>query len=469
MANNEDPNPPPNPQGQANDMAAQNDFFRHLIRQMGQMNQPRAPTIKSIPCTSYNAKNDFDLWIVAFCDSVRASHGLQANDPRLDALYLNWISTKLDVGETRSVYDNLDANTKANWAVLRKTLSDSFKNESEEVEFLNNEGSWKRTNGMSLRDYRSGLLLRMDKYFSDLKAVPAEFQRTAVRRFRLGISDPVLQAHILMTCVGDKQTLDSAYSVATTYENTLRTISKDNSASTVPTMAGLLTIPQLATLSHEPPQLNALSPYQEKTNDRLTALETSSKKYELDISELKTGLTEVREGVKTIKEGMAQLKVAPKSFYPREVRPLYPVARMPSNPFLRPYYPSGIPQNKPQTVRGLTGGPGYVNRPLPSQSSTQGIQARLSQLAQPSTQSPQIAQNKANLAQAAPNPVSAPNLGSVEGEDQAETGPEFAQTANPNLQYGMNDMGYGWVDGSELDYGYEANPAGVFAFVPAPF
>ena len=454
-------NPPPagnnpNPQAQA-----QANFYQMLIQRI---NQPRAPTIKSIPCSSYSSKTDFDLWVVSFIDSVRASHGLQANDQQLGPLCCNWISTKLEVGETRSVYDGLPDATKLDWGILKPALSEAFKDEEAEIVFINDESSYKRKPGVPLRDYKAGLLLRMEKYLSGLKAVPAEWQRALVRRFRLGLADPVLAAHILMTCVGPKLNLDSAYTVATTYENTLQTIGQDNS-SVVPNMASMLTIPQIASLSVDPPQLSALTTYQEKTNERLTALETSSKKFDLNLSEVKTGLTEISEGVKALKEDMAQRVVPRGSYYPREIRPLYPVARMPANPFNRPYYPSGGTGYRPQTVRGLTGGPGYMNRPLPR--ATDGPQNRFARLAQPSAQSPQIG----NSASAATSPPAAQNptlsaLDESASQPRADADPSYG--ANPNVQCGSFDLGHGWVDSLD-EYGYEYEPQGQYVYAEPHF
>ena len=191
--------------------------------------------------------------------------------------------------------------------------------------------------------------------------------------------------------------------------------------------------------------LTPCPPQQEKSDSRLTTLETNSRKVDLDISEMKTGFTEVKEGMKALKEDLAQLRVVPRgSYYPREVRPLYPAACMPANPFLRPYYNSSASNNRvpgSQITRGITGGPGYVNRP-PSPQAPLGIQSRLTRLAQPSAQSPQM-----GSASPATNPQAnqTPMLSSMEGDNgQGEAEGGFSQNANPNLQYGNYDVGQGW-------------------------
>ena len=444
---------PPNPPGQQNQPPApsnqvQNDFFRALVRQMS---QPRTVSVKSIPCETYDSSKDFSAWVATFEDNVRASHGLPLNDPTLDNLFVNWVSTKLASGETRNTYDQLDFNVKQNWALLKPALSKAFTNDSEKITFINNEGSYKRAPGMSLRDYKQGLLMRMEKYLSGLKAIKEEWDRCCVRRFRLGLCDPVLQAHVLMASNG-QQDLEAAYLLASNYENCITTIMQDHARSGTPNMAALLNIPQISAFGHEPATLGALSPQQEKTNDRLSALETASKKTELDMTEIKSGLTEVKESVKSVKEELTQIRLTPRPNYQRQVRPFYPVSRMPAptNPFLKPYYPASQP--RAPVARGLTGGPGYVNQqfhpPAPS-----GVQARLTNLADPNAQSTQMSSNEANV-RANTQPAGPPRMASMDGQQATEERAE-ATVANPNVE-----MGWGWYDPNEFDWQYEGGPDG---------
>ena len=131
---------PPNAAPAAAPIVPTPEFYQALVNRL---NEPRTPAMKSISCSTYKSGEDFDLWVVTFADTVRAAHGLTTNDNRLNALYLNWISTKLDVGPTRSVYDNLPDATKQDWPALKQALSDSFKDEGEEIRFLNNDDAWK--------------------------------------------------------------------------------------------------------------------------------------------------------------------------------------------------------------------------------------------------------------------------------------------------------------------------------------
>jgi hypothetical protein len=102
----------------------------------------------------------------------------------------------------QTVYDGLAADVKVDWAQLEPTLSDAFTDENENLEFLSKTDSFKRAPNMTLREYRNDLQRRIHKYQPDLRNIPAEFNRTAVQRFREGLWDIHLAAHIMMQCKG---------------------------------------------------------------------------------------------------------------------------------------------------------------------------------------------------------------------------------------------------------------------------
>ena len=119
---------------------------------------------------------------------------------------------------------------------------------------------------MSLRDYRNGLISRLDKYQPALRNVAAELERAAVRKFRAGLDNPILESHILLNCTGQRHTLQAAYEQAVNWENTLQNLSSSHGTKGMTSsLAGLLSnVPQLSALSQEPPQFNALSAQSEK-------------------------------------------------------------------------------------------------------------------------------------------------------------------------------------------------------------
>ena len=259
--------------------------------------------------------------------------------------------------------------TKADWGLLRQALTVAFKDESEEISFLSNDNAWRRSPGMSLREYKNGLITRMDKYQPGLRRIADEWERAAVRRFRAGLDNAILESHILMTCTGQRHTLQAAYEASCNWENTIQNLSSSNSAKNMSaSLAGMLSIPQISALSNDQPHFSALSPQQEKNEKRFDSLETAVKKNELDFTEVKASITEVKETVKSLKEEMVQ----PRYFrpaYQRPLRPQFPVSRMPlSNPFPRQYYPQYTRPSGPRhqsVVPGLTGGPGYVTNQAP--------------------------------------------------------------------------------------------------------
>ena len=450
---------------------AQRDFFRELIGTVQGLQNQRAPATKSIPCEVYRQGQDFDQYITLFIDNICAVHNIAKTDDQLGRLCVKWLPTKLESGATRSVYDNLADTVQRDWAQLRPALSAAFRDESEEIRFINNENAWKRSPGMSLKDYRNGLILRLDKYQPDLKTVNNEWQRAAVRRFRAGLENPVLSCHILMNCTGERHTLNDAFNIAANFENTLQTIGHGSMGSKMvdPTMAGLLTIPQMASLSLETPQFSALSPQQEKTDRRLEAVETSLKAQELNMTELKAGLGEMKENVLAIKGEVTQAKYKPN--FQRQLRPVYPMQSMirgpAQNPFSRSYpqYPK-TPFNRPRLVPGLTGGPGYMSH-LPTPFGHQGQTAGQTQ-----AQNPSNVQTKPAESAKPPGEVPVPTLGAM-SEGNADRGEsEQAQFANPHLQYGFNDTGFGWT-GCNLseaqNYGYDIDPSGVYAYSEMPY
>ena len=452
------------------------EFYQALV---DRMNGPRPLTVKNLPGDNFKSGQDFELFVVGFVDNVRVAHGLATDDQRIPGLCLNWIPCKLELGATRAVYDNLPDTVKGDWTQLRAALSRAFKDEGEEIFFLSRDDAWKRTPGMSLIDYKNGLLHRLRKFQPDLKSIQGEWDRACVRRFRVGLQNPVLEAHILMNATGPNHNLDYAYQIAANYENTLNTIGQSGSRSAAPNMAAMFNIPHVASFEAATPQLGALSTQQEKTNDRLDALETSAKKTELDLSELRAGLTEVKEGVKTIKEDLARDRANPRPYYARPARPLYPVARMPLNTFNRPYYPQNQSYQgaRPRIAAGLTGGPGYVtSQPaLQSQANSQTSPQGNAQAQRPaqnysSSQSTQMGSSSClTLPQRPPGPA----MGSMEERRESSESTDVKSSfPNPHIQHGQFDAGYGWT-GLDLNdavaHGYDLAPEGMYVYSDLPF
>ena len=421
--------PQPNPQEQ---------FFQNLVNRL---NEPRATTVRSVPCENYNSASDFDSWVKLFEDSIRASDTRGDNDEaRFNALCLKWLPAKLNAGPTRLAFENLDQAVKNDWTLLKPALSDAYRDRSEEVNFINNEKAWTRS-GKSLGDYKNGLILRMDKYQKNLRQVRDEW---AVRRFRSGLEDPLLEAHILMSCTGANNNLEHAYRVACAFENTVNTLAQNGSDKSIsPSMASMLAIPQISSLSLEAPRIGALSAQSERTEKRLEAIEIGVKKNETDNTELKAGLTEMKESIKSIKDSLSQERPFRPPSYQRPFRPFslnrmsQPMFQKQSFPQYRVQYPR--PQGPPGIVPGLTNGPGFA---------TKQIDPNINKTRQDNNPGAQFSQNHMN-AQNHGGDINqkAPMLASFEGyQGSDEVNCENASFPNQPVQWGEVDYGYGWTD-----------------------
>ena len=121
---------------------------------VGQGNNGGLPHGKNIPCPIYSIGQDFDTWVVAFTDNIRAVYNLDGNDQRLPGLYLKWISTKLQSGATRAAFDNLEPVVKSNWTTLKSALSDCYTDEKDKLFFLARLDAHQRLPGQSHRTYK---------------------------------------------------------------------------------------------------------------------------------------------------------------------------------------------------------------------------------------------------------------------------------------------------------------------------
>ena len=286
-----------------------------FVQNPGRGGGDRLPTPKSIPCANYTIGQDYNVWSTHFRDNVRAVYSIGSDDPRLDGLCLQWVSTKLDPGATRAVYENLANDDKATWTLLNAALTKAFTDDKERLDFLSRMNAHQRTPGMSLRTYKDTLLAKMEKYQSGLRAVPAEFERTAVQRFREGLNNKIMAANIMMNCVNENATLENAFNIATNFENTLNHLgatSEDPSGASV--IAGLLGIPTGRTANATPAVAGlAMNTMSRQADDaRWDAVNTKLKEHDLKIATLTDGQehlkTSIDEGFKALRQDMSALR-----------------------------------------------------------------------------------------------------------------------------------------------------------------
>ena len=202
-------------------------LFRQLGLNQQPQRQPQLAHVKNIPCSTYAIGQDFDIWVITFMDNVRACYNLKADDAQLPGLFLQWVSTKLSPGPTRAAFENLPAATKGSWALLKPALSEAFTDQKEKIAFLSRLDAHQRQPGQSLRTYKDSLLQKMEKYQSGLKTVPEEWRRVSLQRFREGLRNNLLRAHLHLNCPTDSATLDEAFQTATSWENTMTHLSAE--------------------------------------------------------------------------------------------------------------------------------------------------------------------------------------------------------------------------------------------------
>ena len=457
---------------------AQQDFIGDMIRQanVGQAAVP-APVAqavrqpRSIPCTNYSTTNDFEQWLTTFQDNIRVAYALPIGHVDIIVRSLDWLSAKLDP-EARSIYEHLPGATKADWNLLVEALREAFGDEHDRLEFLSTMDSFQRKPGMPLKEYKNKLVRKMNRYQGALLAVPDEFQRVAVQRFRLGLKDPALSAHIMMACRGDDENLDRAFETASAWEITMKHCLGQDPATKPQTLLGTMYGMQSTLAPFESEQKPQEIP--PKVTEQLNDMATKIKEHDLGMAELKAatsltndninGLrTDVQGVIRTMSQSFGSLNIqgGANPQFPRPYQTM-PNFRPRQQTFVprRGFAPRPLGQTmlRPQgpTQPGITGfGPGFVNNststacPNPRPMAPLEIQAPLEQQA---TMEPQT-QGQPGQVPYFPNP-------------------HVAEDGAFDMGHGWTDYGFGWNPNpynSAVAEGYETNPTGTYSYAPQNF
>ena len=269
--------------------------------------QPRRadtlPHIKNIPWPSYGIGEDFLAWLAGFTDNVRCAYDLPENDARLPALLLKWIVTKLSSGPTRAAYDNLDATVRANWNQLKAALSECYLDENDKLTFLSRLDSHRRLPGQALRAYKDSLLMKMTKYQPQLRTIAEEWRRISLQRFREGLNNPLLRAHLMLVCPDASADIEEAFKAATAWENAINQIGKETKGSSAESLvSAMMGLPTASLSASVTPMMAGLGSADDSLNRRFEALETKVRQNELDIAEVKDSLSRVKASVDEVKE-----------------------------------------------------------------------------------------------------------------------------------------------------------------------
>ena len=241
--------------------------------------------------------------MAGFTDNVRCAYDLPENDARLPALLLKWIVTKLSSGPTRASYDNLDATVRANWNQLKAALSECYLDENEKLTFLSRLDSHRRIPGQTLRAYKDSLLMKMTKYQPQLRTIAEEWRRTSLQRFREGLNNPLLRAHLMLVCPDASADIEEAFKAATAWENTINQIGKETKGSSAESLvSAMMGLPTASLSASVTPMMAGLGSADDSLNRRFEALETKVRQNELDIAEVKDSLSRVKASVDEMKE-----------------------------------------------------------------------------------------------------------------------------------------------------------------------
>ena len=160
-----------------------------------------------------------------------------------------------------------------------------------------------RQPGQSLRTYKDTLLLKMEKYQPALKGVPDEWRRMGLQRFREGIRNHLLRAHLLLNCPTDSASIEDAFSTAMAWENTVSTLSNDvREGGNDGLVSALLGLPTAEAPQSVTPRMVAVSNTEvDSYACRLDVLETRVQMGEVQ-------LAEVNDSVSSIKAEMEEMK-----------------------------------------------------------------------------------------------------------------------------------------------------------------
>ena len=332
--------------------------------------------------------------------------------------------------------------------------------------------------------------MKMTKYQPQLQTVAEEWRRTSLQRFREGLNNPLLKAHLMLVCPDASADIEEAFKAATAWENTINQIGKDTKGSSaeslVSAMMGLPTTSTAVT-----PVMAGLGSTDDSLNRRFGALETKVRQNELHIAEVKDSLSCVKVSVdemkKDLNKGFSDLRqelAAPRQRAAYGQQPGYQgggYARQPNfnqrpmqQNYQRPFqggqnyrpntaagytqafqgnsqaYRAPFPNNRPNTqgplVAGLTPGSSYVNNQLSNNSS------RFQRSPDPEETTPK----------------SQPTLGAVGGATANCSQMENSQHDETPV---CGNTGNGWeaFPGCGEPEGYDTNPLGIHAFGDSDF
>ena len=358
-------------------MAEEGDRFERLVSALERMTvgagapaaATPAPRVRAINCKSYKIGEDWGHFVDYFRENVRSAYQYQPTDPLLDRACCDWIASRLEVGATQSVYQNLDDSIKTNWNDLKTALARLYVNEEEKQLFLANPGGYKKGT-QTLMEYKNELVRLINLYQPELQRVNTEYQRALVLRFIEGIEDTVLQKKLRFHCKRARMNIESAYEFAVDYESTETEVKVREVAASSRSLSAYGAAAS-AVVSNNPVYAAADTSAANRVMER--SVDPKTKAVELGLEQVKAGLAQTNDDVAEMKQSITKMEsmmaaltfkvmgggsTGPRPPTYNQSQPRPPMTYNQPQMFIRGRG-RGI-RGRPITP-GLTGGPGYVD------------------------------------------------------------------------------------------------------------
>ena len=153
---------------------------------------------RNVQYPDFKPKEDFPLWLAGYKEKVKNAFGYTAaQEAELKEEIVRSLSGKLQSGSALDAYHRLPADTKADYNLLQKALTNEFTDPQARNRFLDNKDFNKRKKDQSLKEFIQEIKKDQDRYsgMSDTVGVGAaalpnqEKIKDGIRRFKKGIRD----------------------------------------------------------------------------------------------------------------------------------------------------------------------------------------------------------------------------------------------------------------------------------------
>ena len=190
--------------------------------------------VRKIVYPDYKPGKDFTLWLQGYKGKLGLACGLTAaQEDIVDEQVVKTIPGKLTSGTALDAYDDLSADTKSDYALLVKVLTDEFLDPQEQDRFNNDLGYNKRKAGQTIKQFMQEILKDQNTYSDipefigagDARVKNPQRIKDGIKRFKKGMrnkkgeKDTDLQIHMKYNLHREEdRTWENAYLVACRWE-----------------------------------------------------------------------------------------------------------------------------------------------------------------------------------------------------------------------------------------------------------